>query len=82
MCGGIIWSLDCLLTFLATQYSGSIKKDILVEFIIIRNYLTPILLMSLYIESYGAMQLEASNKRVGDHPSLLCWSRGNNFGGW
>jgi len=35
------------------------ESGTLVDFVIFRNYLNPILLMSLYIESYGAIQLEA-----------------------
>lgn len=38
-------------------------SDVLQQFVIMRNYLTPVLLLSLYIESYGAVQLEAATQK-------------------
>jgi hypothetical protein len=35
----------------------------LVDFVIFRNYLNPVLLLSLYIESYGAIQLAATENK-------------------
>lgn len=35
----------------------------LVNFLVLRNYLSPVLLLSLYIESYGALAMQASCQR-------------------
>jgi hypothetical protein len=41
----------------------AINSPALQDFVVLRNYLTPVLLLSLYIESYGALQLEAADQK-------------------
>lgn len=41
----------------------AIDSPALQQFVILRNYLAPVLLLSMYFESYGALQLEAADQK-------------------
>jgi hypothetical protein len=55
--GGLAYGLGNALFWIAID-SPSLQR-----FVILRNYLAPVLLLSMYIESYGALQLEAADQK-------------------
>ena len=55
--GGLAYGLGNALFWMA------IDSPALQDFVVLRNYLAPVLLLSLYIESYGALQMEAADQK-------------------